>query len=285
MAQTVRKMDDLLVTCVDPTNQDVVKGLLAVLLSGAGRFAARKLEERLAARGMCNVALLQVITVELLVGFGMTVGEALKLDRTIFPPEARVSPVVVTPPLVAAVGVASVCAVTCAVCSVLDVGDFKHTLREAAAEAPVKALQAQVTPPQGKKGNINLKLVNSHDSRSTASITENRNSSPCGERNKDIDALSALINIDALSVSVNKDIDALSVSINIDALSVSINEDIDALSVLINIDALTALGKDNISDDINNNALVNIVCNVRPPKKPNKPLPWCAGLRALSWVL
>jgi hypothetical protein len=323
----VRTMSAKITLCQDPTDRDVVKGVLAEMFAAARpHFAARKLEERLADEGMCHVTLLQVVTVEMLCARGMTLGEALFVDRVVFPPGAQAPLVVVTPPLVAALDVvtpplvaaldivtpplvtaldvvtpplvaaldvAFVCSGLCAVCAVLETGDVGHTLPEEAAEACVQALRA----PQGKKGNINLTSEKSLNSRSTAvSIIENQDSSPCGELNKDIDALSALINIDALSVSINKDIDALSASINIDALSVSINKDIDALSASINKDndALSVLFNDivdisnnrNVDDDIVNNNKVDREAHVphgdkvseiretaSPPKPPNKPLP------------
>jgi hypothetical protein len=62
-----RTMNETLARCKTPTDQDVVRGLLASLFAGAGpSFAAKKLEERLADQDMCDVFLLQAVTVEVL---------------------------------------------------------------------------------------------------------------------------------------------------------------------------------------------------------------------------
>ena len=93
-----RTMNTVLTSCNTPQDQAIVRGLLMHLLEAAGPIiAARKLEDTLGKPDMCDVGLLQTLTVVTLIEhFGMNFGEATAVDRAIFPAGAQ-------PPLIATV--------------------------------------------------------------------------------------------------------------------------------------------------------------------------------------
>ena len=96
-----RTMNVTLSSCAAPQDQDVVKGLLAAVFATAGPiFAAKKLEDALHAQDMCDVAVLEQVTVAVLMAhLGMTFGEAVAADSGIFPKEAQAQVVAaVVPP-------------------------------------------------------------------------------------------------------------------------------------------------------------------------------------------
>ena len=99
-------MNTALITCATPSDQDVVKAMLGAIFAAAGTtFAEKKLEDRLAAQDMCDVAMLEQLTVGALIAhFGMTYGEALAVDGSIFPKAAQVPVVAAVMPLGAAPG-------------------------------------------------------------------------------------------------------------------------------------------------------------------------------------
>jgi hypothetical protein len=87
MAQTLRVMDSRLAACDTPDDSDVVKGILAVLFSNGGaKFAAKRMEDKLQAQDMCDVTSLQSLTIAVMLShFQFTYGEALAVDRQVFP--------------------------------------------------------------------------------------------------------------------------------------------------------------------------------------------------------
>ena len=92
--------------CVQPDNEDVVRGLLASIFADAGaRTAAKKLEERIYKHDVCRVALLAQLTrKDLEEGLQMSFGEALVVDNFLFPladqPEViQAQPVQEAPPI------------------------------------------------------------------------------------------------------------------------------------------------------------------------------------------
>jgi hypothetical protein len=89
-------MNATLSACNAPTDQAVVKGVLAAIFTAAGpSFAAKKLEEKLAEQDACDVSKLVTLTVDKLIKyFGMTYGEAETVDEGIFPKEDQVVPFV-----------------------------------------------------------------------------------------------------------------------------------------------------------------------------------------------
>ena len=92
-----RVLNPLLMACSEPSNEDVVRGILAVIFGAAGpRFAAKKLEERLHTHDLCCVALLQQLTISaMLEHFAMSYGEALQVDNSLFPRDQQPPPAVV----------------------------------------------------------------------------------------------------------------------------------------------------------------------------------------------
>jgi hypothetical protein len=89
--EATRQMNQALLDCAEPRNQDVVRGILAALFAAAGTtFAARKLEEAFAKEFLCDVELLRGVTLtHLRTDLGMTLGEAMAVDKQIFPPTAH----------------------------------------------------------------------------------------------------------------------------------------------------------------------------------------------------
>ena len=92
-----RILHPMLTSCTEPDNEDVVRGILAVIFGASGpKFAAKKLEERLHTHEMCAINLLEQITfAALLDHFQMSYGEALTVDNGIFPKDQQPAPEVV----------------------------------------------------------------------------------------------------------------------------------------------------------------------------------------------
>ena len=92
--------------CVQPDNEDTVRGLLTSIFADAGaRTAAKKLEERLYKHDVCRINLLAQLTRrDLLEDLQMSFGEAMVVDNFLFPlaeqPEViQAQPVPAAPPI------------------------------------------------------------------------------------------------------------------------------------------------------------------------------------------
>ena len=86
-----RTMNSALVSCMEPESQEVVRGILGALFTSAGTaFAQRKLEVMFAQEFLCDVVLLRAVNIGMLrKDLGLTLGEAMTVDRQIFPPAAQ----------------------------------------------------------------------------------------------------------------------------------------------------------------------------------------------------